>query len=51
MLQEKLLIVVPSSLRKQFLQTAHNKAGHQGTDRMIARLSEIAYWVGMGKDV
>ena len=45
-----LLIVVPSSLQKQFLLTAHDKVGHQGTDRTMARLSEIAYWVGMGKD-
>ena len=51
MLEEKLLIVVPTSLRKQFLQIAHDKAGHQGADRTMARLSEMAYWVGMGKDV
>ena len=51
MLQEKLLIVIPSSLRKQFLLTAHDKAGHQETNRTMARLSEIAYWVGMGKDI
>ena len=50
-LQERLLIVVPTSLRREFLQTVHDKAGHQGTDRTMARLSEIAYWVGMAKDV
>ena len=49
MLQERLLIVVPTSLRREFLQTAHDKGGHQGIDRTMARLSEIAYWVGMAK--
>ena len=51
MLQERLLIVVPTSLQREFLQTVHDKAGHQGTDITMARLSEIAYWVGMAKDV
>ena len=51
MSQEKLLLVVPTSLRRQFLRTARDKAGHQGTDRTMARLSEIAYWVGIAKDV
>ena len=32
MMEEKLLIVVPASLRKLFLSTAHDKAGHQGSD-------------------
>ena len=41
----------PTSLRREFLQTVYDKAGHQSTDRTMARLSEIAYWVGMAKDV
>ena len=36
MLEEKLLIVVPYSLRKEFLAIAHDKAGHQGTDRTFS---------------
>ena len=51
MSQEKLLIVVLTSLQREFLQTAHNKAGQQGTDRTMAKLTEIAYWVGMAKNV
>ena len=51
MQEEKLLIVVPRSLQHQFLAIAHDKAGHQGTDRTFAQLSEIAYWVGISKDV
>jgi len=47
----KLLIVVPPSHRKVFLTTAHEESGHQGIDRTLSRLSEVAYWVGMGKDV
>ena len=48
---EKLLLVVPTSLRRQLLKNAHDKAGHQGAERTMARLSEGAYWVGIGKDV
>ena len=51
MAEEKLLIVVPKSQRKTFLTIAHDDSGHQGIDRTMARLSELAYWVGMGKDV
>ena len=47
----KLLIVVPPSQRKIFLTTAHEDSRHQGIDRTLSRLSEVAYWVGMGKDV
>ena len=38
-------------MRKQLLKNAHDNAGHQGTDRTMAQLSEAIYWVGMGKDV
>ena len=51
MSEEKLLIVVPYSLRKEFLTIAHNKAGHQGTDRTLSQLQQIAYWVGMSRYV
>ena len=37
MQQYKLLIVVPTALRKQFLPIAYDKAGHQGVDRMMAQ--------------
>ena len=51
MTEERLLIVVPKSQRKTFLTIAHDDSGHQGIDRTMARLSEMAYWMGMGKDV
>jgi len=51
MAAEKLFIVVPGSLCKQFLTTAHDKAGHQGSDHTLSQLSQTAYWVGMAKDV
>lgn len=47
----KLLIVVPTSHQKSFLKIAHEESGHQGADRTLARLSEMAYWVGQGRDV
>ena len=49
--QEKLVIVVPKSLKQAFLRNAHEEAGHQGSDRTMAQLAEVAYWVGMGRDV
>ena len=51
MQEEKLLIVVPTSLQKQFLKKAHDESGHQGAERTMARLSEGAYWIGMAKAV
>ena len=51
MSEEKLLIVVPKSQWKTFLNITHGDSGHQGVDRTMARLTEIAYWVGMGKDI
>ena len=51
MIEQKLLVVVPSSLHPQFLQIAHDKARHQGADRTLSQLSQIAYWVGISKDV
>ena len=51
MSEERLFIVVPKSQRKTFLSIAHDDSGHQDVDHTMARLSEIAYWVGMGKDV
>ena len=49
--EERLLILVPKSERNLFLQHAHEQSGHQGIDRTLARLSEVAYWPGMGRDV
>ena len=46
--QEKLVIVVSKSLKQVFLRNAHEEAGHQGSDRTMAQLAEVAYWVGMG---
>ncbi len=51
MMEEKLLIVVPKSQQSKFLRIAHDESGHQGIDRTMARLSEVAYWVGQGRDV
>ena len=51
MMEEKLLIVVPASLCTLFVCTAHDKAGHQGSDRTLSQLSHMANWVEMAKDV
>ena len=40
--QEKLVILVPKSLKRTFLCNAHVRAGHQGSDRTLTRLAEVA---------
>ena len=44
-------MVVPKSLQRSFLKIAHEESGHQGIDRTLDQLSEVAYWVGQGRDV
>jgi len=51
MAEKKFLIVVPSSLRCKFLKVAHDQVGHQDADHTLSQLLQIAYWVGMSKDV
>ena len=46
-----LLVVVPCSLQKLFLELAHDNSGHQGADCTVSKLSDIAYWIGMGRRV
>ena len=48
--EEKLLMVAPNFLCKEFLHMAHNAAGHLGTAKTIARLSDFTYWVGIAKN-
>ena len=50
-MNDKYLIVVPQSLQKTFLRLAHDESGHQGIDRTLSRLLDIAYWVGISKSV
>ena len=49
--ESKHLIVVPRSLQGLFLKLVHEDCGHQGVERTLSRLSDIAYWVGMAKNV
>ena len=51
MMDSKLLIVVPYSLQKLFLKLAHDNSGHQGVNRTMSKLSDMAYWIGMGRKV
>ena len=51
MVEEQYLIIVPQSLKKEFLAIAHDRSGHQGVSHTLSSLSKIAYWVGMSKDV
>ena len=49
MVDPKYLIIVPSSLQSMFLKLAHEDSGHQGVERTLSRLTDVAYWVGMAK--
>ena len=51
MTDSKLLIVVPYSLQNLFLKLAHDDSGHQGVDRTMSKLSDMVYWIGMGRKV
>ena len=51
MTDAKHLIIVPHSLQQLFLKLAHEDSGHQGVERTLSRLSDVAYWVGMAKSV
>ena len=41
------VIIVPDTMKEEFLEQAHDEAGHQGVERTLDRLKRMAYWVGM----
>ena len=45
--------IIPDSLRHEALYRCHDSpiAGHQGTDKSMERLRQVAYWVNMARDV
>ena len=46
MVEEKVLTIVPQSMRIFFLMEAHDHAGHQGVEQTLARLMEmLTRWV------
>ncbi len=49
----KWLLVLPRSLRKQVLDMLHasKSAGHLGREKMLSKVRERYYWVGMTVDV
>ena len=51
MKEYKLLFIFPRSKQDSLLRMSHEQLGHQGADRTLARLSDMAYWVGMARDV
>ena len=51
MTDPKHLIIVPNSLQSLFLQFTHEDSGHQGIERTLSRLTDVAYWVGMARSV
>ena len=51
MTEEKLQVIVLKPKQLEFLRSVHEDSSHQGIDTMMERLSQVAYWVGMGKEV
>ena len=49
MQEVRLLVVVPKSQQKYFLKMTHEEFGHRVIDRILGRLSEMAYVVGQGQ--
>lgn len=51
--EERQLVVLPKTLREQFLQLAHDNilSGHFGRDKTYLRLTEHVYWDGIREDV
>ena len=45
--------IIPDSLRHDALHRCHDSpvAGHQGIDKSMKRLRQVAYWVNMARDV
>ena len=45
--------IIPDSLRHDALHRCHDSptAGHQGIDKSMERLRQVAYWVNMARDV
>ena len=41
------VVIVPEKMKREYLECAHDEAGHQGVERTLDRLKRMAYWVGM----
>lgn len=48
---ELIQVVLPSTLRPDFLIQVHDKMGHQGVDRTMALARQRVYWPGMTVDI
>ena len=44
-------VVVHYSLQNLFLKLAHDDSGLQGVDHTMSKLSDMVYWIGMGRKV
>ena len=44
-------IIAPKVMYRDLLCQAHDDAGHQGTERTLSHLKDLAYWVNMSSDV
>ena len=44
-------IIAPKVVHRNLLCQAHDNAGHQGTERTLSHLKNLAYWVNMSSDV
>ena len=45
------VIIAPKVMHRDLLYQAHDDAGHQGIERTLSHLKDLAYWVNMSSDV
>ena len=41
------IIIAPRVIHGQFLSQTHDNGGHQGTERTLSHLKNLAHWVNM----
>ena len=45
------LFATPVVMKPHILESLHNEAGHQGTEKTVALIRKRCYWPGIEKDV
>ena len=49
--EKKVALVIPAAMIQDVFKEVHDKAGHMGVEKTLARLEERAWWPGYTTDV